>query len=771
MTKNSIRIVFAIVSLALVAAQGPSVPAPPDTPKQPVTDEYHGVKVKDDYRWLEDWDDPQVKQRSAAQNARSREYLDHLPARSTIKERVTQLVSASSASYYDLQFRGGILFALKNQPPQEQPMIVALHSADDLASEKVVFDPNVVSAKGSLSVDFYVPSLDGKYVAAALSQNGSEDSNAHIFEVASGKELVDVVPRVNFATGGGSIEWKADSSGFYYTRYPQGNERPPEDANFYQQVYFHKLGADCKQDSYVIGREFPRIAEIQLHGTDDGRWVVAAVKNSDGGQVGHYVMDVSGEWTQVTHFDDGIVSAKLGPDDALYLLSRKNAPRGQILRLPLAHLELGEAKVVGQQSSGTGADQSAHASIDNFVVTAGHLYVSDIMGGPSRLRVFDLHGHALPVPPLPPVSAIDEMLSIGGGDVLAHISTWLEPPAWYRFDAASAGSVRTALRETATYNFEDAEVVRAFAESKDGTQVPFEIVPRKGTKLDGNNPTVLTGYGAYGISQPPLFAWQSRMFLDQGGIFVQANIRGGGEYGDERHQAGKLTRKQNVLDDFIACTQYLINHKYISTAHLAIFGASNGGLLMGAAFTQRPDLFRAVVSEVGIYDMLRFELDPNGAFNVTEFGTVKDPEQFRALYSYSPYHHVKDGMAYPAIFFSTRENDHRVNPMQSRKMTARLQAANSSDHPILLRTSSDAGHGFGTALDEQIEEWADVFAFLFDQLGGRYTPVDKKTSRARESCESRAELETLGPVLCGLPDRWRSKRRELGRNGLVIAYR
>ncbi|MFZ1158986.1 MAG: hypothetical protein WAO10_14480, partial [Candidatus Sulfotelmatobacter sp.] len=246
---------------ALVAsslAQGPAVPNPPATPKHPVTDEYQGVKVTDDYRWLENWDDPAVKQWSAAQNARTREYLDHLPARAAIKERLHQLAAATSASYYDLQFRAGMLFAEKYQPPLQQPMLVAMRSADDPASAKVIFDPNAASAKGSLSMDFYVPSFGGKYVAAALSENGSEDSSAHIFEVATGKELGDVVPRVNFATGGGSIAWKADSSGFYYTRYPQGNERAPEDANFYQQVYFHKLGTDAKEDTYVIGKDFPR---------------------------------------------------------------------------------------------------------------------------------------------------------------------------------------------------------------------------------------------------------------------------------------------------------------------------------------------------------------------------------------------------------------------------------------------------------------------------------------------------------------------------------
>jgi prolyl oligopeptidase len=721
----SFRVFGAILLLTVAAqAQGPSIPKPPDTPKRPVTDEYQGVKVTDDYRWLENWDDPATKQWSVAENSRTREYLDHLPARPAIKEQIRRLISAGSASYYDLQFRGGTLFAMKYQPPQQQPTLVALHSADDPSSAKVIFDPNAASGKGSTAVDFYAPSLDGKYVAAALSENGSEDSNARIFEVATGKELPDVVPRVNFATAGGSIAWKSNSSGFYYTRYPQGNERSPEDANFYQQVYFHKLGSDPKQDSYVIGKEFPRIAEIQLRTSDDGRWLVAAVANGDGGQFAHYLMNSSGHWTQVTHLEDGIVSVKVGADDALYLLSRKDAPRGQILRLPLPHLDLSEAKILVPQSSGSGADESARASIENFLPTTGRLYVTDILGGPSRVRVFDTQGHALPAPALPPVSAVGQIVPVGGGDALLYASTYLNPPAWYRIDAASGKSTRTALFETSPVKFDDTEVVRDFAVSKDGTRVPVNIIRHKGIKLDGSNPTLLYAYGGFGISEKPFFLGSfARTWLDQGGVYVDASLRGGGEYGEEWHKAGNLIHKQNVFDDFIACAQYLIERKYTSPAHLGIMGGSNGGLLMGAALTERPDLFRAVVSFVGIYDMLRVELDPNGEFNVTEFGTVKNPDQFKALYAYSPYHRVKDGTAYPAILFLTGENDHRVNPMQSRKMTARLQAASGSDHPILLRTTSSAGHGIGTALDEEIEQDADVFSFLFDQLGIQYTPA------------------------------------------------
>jgi len=725
--KNTSRACLAILLLTSTAfAQAQSIPAPPATPKQPVTDEYHGVKVTDDYRWLENWDDPNVKQWSAAENARTREYLDHLPARPLIKAHLHELIAAASVSYHYLQFRDGLLFANRYQPPQQQPVLVAMHSTDDPASAKVIFDPNAASAKGSLAVDFYVPSFGGKYVAAALSENGSEDSSAHVFEVATGKELPDVVPRVNFATAGGSIAWKGDNSGFYYTRFPQGNERPAEDANFYQQVYFHKLGTDPKQDTYIIGKEFPRIAEIQLSTSDDGRWLLASVGNGDGGQYAHYVMDASGKWTQITHFEDEIVSVKFGADPVLYLLSRKGAPRGQILALPLGQLDLTQAKVVVPQTSGSGSEEGSRASIEDFVPAPGHLYVIDIMGGPSRVRVFDNRGMALPAPPLPPVSAVGGVVSIGGGDVLFYTSTYLEPPAWYRFDAASGKATRTALFETSPVNFDDTEVVREFVVSKDGTRVPVSIVRRKGTKLDGSNPTLLYGYGGYGINEKPYFVGSfTRLWLDQGGVFADVNLRGGAEYGEEWHKAGSLTHKQNVFDDFLASAQYLIDHRYTSPAHLAILGGSNGGLLMGAAFTQRPDLFRAVVSFVGIYDMLRVELDPNGAFNVTEFGTVKDPRQFKALYAYSPYHHVKDGTPYPAILMPTGENDHRVNPMESRKMIARLQAANSSGHPILLRTTSSAGHGIGTAVDEQIEQDADLFSFLFDQLGIKYAPVAK----------------------------------------------
>jgi len=313
------------------------------------------------------------------------------------------------------------------------------------------------------------------------------------------------------------------------------------------------------------------------------------------------------------------------------------------------------------------------------------------------------------------VSTVLQALRIGGDEVLLHTSGYLEPGAWFRFDPVSNRISQTALAEKSAADFGDSEVVREFAISKDGTKVPLNIIRRKGTKRDGKNPVVLYGYGGYGINLTPAYSVGLRPLLDRGVVYVIANLRGGGEYREAWHRAGMLTKKQNVFDDFAAAAQYLIDRKYTNPARLAIEGGSNGGLLMGAALTQHPELFRAVVSHVGIYDMLRVELHPNGAFNVTEFGTVKEENQFRSLFAYSPYHHVVDGTKYPATLFLTGDNDPRVDPANSRKMTARLQASGTSQ-PVLLRTSGSSGHGIGTALSERIAQEADVQAFLLEQL-------------------------------------------------------
>jgi prolyl oligopeptidase len=679
----------------------------PVTNKQPVTDEYHGIKVQDDYRWLEDSSDPAVQTWMKAQNTLARSLLDGVPALPALREKLTKLYLAESAMYYLLRYRGKKLFALKSQPPKQQRLLIMFPDPANLGAEKVVLDPNELDPSGGTSIDWYVPSLDGKYMAVCLSQGGSEQGTAFVYETASGKRLSDEVPRVQYPTGGGSLAWDAAASGFYYTRYPQGNERAPEDMNFYEQVYFHKLGTTSTEDTYVIGKEFPRIAEIFLSTTLDGQYLLALVANGDGGEFAHYLRDEkTGAWTQITQFSDQLSNAVLGQDGYLYLLTRKNAPRGQIARIPLAQPTLKNAELIVPQGEN---------ALDSFSVAQNSLYVIELLGGPSQIRRVDLKTRLGEVVPTEPVSVVGQSIPLEGDEVLIYSSSYITPQAWYRYQPGQARPECTPLFMSSPADFSDCEVLREFATSRDGTLVPLNIIRRKGIQLNGQNPVLLSGYGGFGISLSPYFESRKRVWLDAGGVYATANLRGGGEFGEEWHKAGNLINKQNVFDDFVACAEHLIRRNYTSPSRLAIEGGSNGGLLMGAALTQHPELFRAVVSHVGLYDMLRVELDPNGAFNVTEFGTVTNPGHFEALYEYSPYHHVGDGKQYPAVMLLTGENDGRVNPMQSRKMAARLQAAG-SQQPVILSISTTSGHGMGTALDERIQIDADVFAFLFAQL-------------------------------------------------------
>jgi prolyl oligopeptidase len=697
-------VALSLFGIAQVHAAEPNT----QTLKKPVTDEYQGVKVQDDYQWLEKDDDSAVKNWSDAQNQKTRAYIDKLPDRAAIEKQLADWYAKTSPSYSGLVSRPGILFASKFQPPKQQPMLVTLASADDLKSEKIVLDPNALDAKGTTAIDWFAPSRDGKYVAISISQGGSEDGTLHIYETATGKALPDSIAHVQYPTAGGSAAWNADDTGIYYTRFPRTGEKPDADLNFYQQVYFHKLGTADTADTYSIGKEFPRIAEIKLEASRDGKFILATVSNGDGGDFAHYLLGPDGTWKQLTKFEDQIKAARLGRDNSLYLLSRADAPRGKILRMPLDNPELASATTIVPASD---------AVIQFIEPTANALFVADLLGGPSQVRRFDLDGKNGSVIAVPKISAVSEMESLEDNSLLFRDVSFTEPAAWFHVVDPTKPPTKTALLNTSPVSFADIEVTREMATAKDGTKIPLNVVRKKGTKQDGNNPTLLYGYGGYGISMSPNFDFTRRLWFDHGGVYVVANIRGGGEFGEEWHKAGNLTKKQNVFDDFATAAKYLIDQKWTGPGKLALLGGSNGGLLMGALITQHPELMRAVVSFVGIYDMLRVELAPNGAFNVTEFGTVKDPEQFKALYAYSPYHHVVDGTKYPSILFMTGANDGRVAPYHSRKMVARLDEANKSANPILLRTSSSAGHGIGTALSERIKQLADEYSFLFAQLG------------------------------------------------------
>lgn len=718
--------------LATLVLTATAFAAPPATPTKPVTDILHGVTVTDAYRWLEDWNDPAVKAWSEAQNTHARGVLNALPHVDAIRSRVTEILSAQSISYGGLEFAGGQLFAIKRQPPKQQPFLVVMASPLQPEAARVLVDPNAMNAKGTTAIDWFVPSPDGKLVAVSLSEGGSESGDVHVFDVATGQQRFEVIPRVQNGTGGGGLAWLPDGKGFFYTRYPRGNERPDSDRDFYMQLFRHTLGTPTESDIYEIGKDFPKIAEVVVETSGDGLALVSMQKG-DGGEFQHYVRSLDGQWHQITRYEDRAVQAALGaptPDGkaTVYLVSLKNAPHGRLLKLTV------------DPRTGSGAEPTSPAVVlpegsdslvsqfglkpANLAFTANRIYATYQLGGPSEVRAFDLNGLAVGAPKQFPVGAVTSVVAAtpASDTVLFRDTSYIDVPTWFAFNPAAGTTVKTPLSQTAPVNFDDCEVVREWAVSKDGTKVPVNIIRKKGIKLDGSHPCLVTGYGGYGLSLTPGFRASLRVLLEQGMVWAEANLRGGAEFGDAWHHQGNLTRKQNVFDDFAAACRHMIEAGYTKPERLAIQGGSNGGLLMGATFTQHPELMHCVVSHVGIYDMLRVELSSNGAFNIPEFGTVKDEAQFKALFAYSPYHHVTDGTKYPTILFLTGANDPRVDPMQSRKMTARLQAAGAT---CLLRTSADSGHGIGSSLKQSIEQAVDVDAFLFRELGIAYQPVKK----------------------------------------------
>ena len=679
------------------------------TRREPVTTTYHGIEVTEDYRWLEDAGSEETQAWTRAQHERTIAYLSALPSYDEIRRRAEEILKAESTSYAGLARGGDTYLALKHQPPKQQPFLVALTDLADAATERVLVDPNAIDPSGATTIDWFEPSPDGRLVAVSLSSHGTEDGTLHVFDSTTG-ELVDVqIPRVNSGTAGGWLAWRGDSTGFWYTRHPAPGERPDEDRGFFQEVWVHELGG-ATQDRRDLAGVFAddRIVENVLSSSPDGRWVLDRAQKGDGGdwQLFCRAQD-GGDWWMLADIPDKVVDAVFGPG-AIFLLSSKDASRGQILRLPMApDATVADASVVVPQSA---------LSIEGLAVTDERLWVLDMDGGLSGLRAFGHDGEPLPSIELPPVCAVDTVTRLGDDRVAYSVETFVSPPSWWVAADAEAVPRRTALDTTTSVDLSGCEVRRVFATSDDGTQVPVNLIARTGVLDAGPAPTILYAYGGYGISMKPWFQPGRLLWLEQGAVLAVANIRGGGEYGEEWHHAGRLHAKQNCFDDFAACARHLVSTGVTTVERLAIRGGSNGGLLMGAVLTQHPEIARAVIAEVPVLDMLRCELDPNGAFNVTESGTVADPDQFRTLYGYSPYHRVVDGTPYPAVLLTAGEFDPRVDAYHAKKMAARLQAATSSDAPILLRIES-GGHGIGQSLDQLVGLQTDLHAFAFAQLG------------------------------------------------------
>lgn len=682
-------------------------------------DTYHGVVVSDPYRWLEDGNAPDVRQWVAAQNERTQKYLAGLPGRAAIAAELLRIEKATATYDASIRQAGGRLFALTFNPGAQQPQLVTLALSGEAGSRKVILDPNRLAADGSVAIDWFEPSPDGKRVAVSLSLNGSEDGTLHVYDADTGSEIGTPIAHVQYPTAGGSVAWNATSDGFWYTRYP-GERAPEAGRHFNQQVYYHELGRDSSGDPLVLATKdgLPRTAEIFLNNRYAHSAALASVQLGDGGEWQHFLLSKTGA-RRIAEYADRIKAAALAGDGTVFGISVRDAPNGKLVRLRPPYHPGAFTTIAGERPQALATDARTRA----IVLSGQRVFVTAIDGGPTVIRSFGFDGESPAVIETPAVSAATSLEAMPGGDLLYRVSSYLRPSRSLLWQASTRRSIETPLQMRSPMDFGAFEVRRVFARSKDGTRVPVSVITRRGFVADGSSPLLLYGYGGFSISLTPLLVipeWY--LFLRGGGALAIANIRGGAEYGERWHQQGMLTRKQNVFDDFAAAARYLVAAKYTRPDRLALHGASNGGLLVGAALTQNPALARAVVAEVGIYDMLRLENDPNGVFNTQEYGSVANAAQFRALRAYSPLHRVQAGQQYPAVFLSAGDNDGRVNPLHSRKFAAALQASGTR-RPVLLRTSSKSGHGLGSSLDETVALGADITAFLFDQLGLNWQAV------------------------------------------------
>ncbi|MGA8042815.1 MAG: prolyl oligopeptidase family serine peptidase, partial [Terracidiphilus sp.] len=561
MRSLSASLVFLAASLACgqTALQQAPLTAPPPTPVRPEFDYYFNAKIQDNYRWLEDGSSPEVTQWVAAQNTYTAAYMDRLPERNVILNELRQRIQKEHTNYAGFQVVRGRLFALRFDPGQPAPRLVVFSSPENIESEHVILDAANFLPGKTFQVDWYRISPDGRLAGLALSTGGSEDCSLYVVDTDTGRQVGEVVPRVSFATGGGDMAWNADSSGFYYTRYPQGSERPAEDMNFYQQVYFHRLGRQPSQDLYILGKDFPRIAETTFAPSPDHTHLIISVANGDGGQFEHFLLTPDGKIHPVTQFTDKIIYAVFGQDNSIWLLSRRNSNMGEILHIPGSEDRLDHAQLIVHASDasieGHGTDPG------RLFVAADRLYLTVIRGGPEEIRVYSLSGQHLSDVKTPPVASIGELVPDGDRAFLFAATTYTTPQQWYRA-TGSGDPASLPFHVISDTSMDDIAVERVFATSKDGTHIPMTILMRKGTRLDGSSPALITGYGGFGISTTPFFAARWHPWFDHGAILAIANIRGGAEYGEDWHQAGMLTRKQNVFDDFAACAQYLVTHNY-----------------------------------------------------------------------------------------------------------------------------------------------------------------------------------------------------------------
>jgi prolyl oligopeptidase len=689
-----------------LAGAFPARPLLIPTRRDDVSDTYFGRKVADPYRWLENGDSEEVKHWSDEQNAVTRRVLDRVRDRERLHARLADLLSIGTVGTPAVRKVApdkNRYFHVRREGQQNQPILYVregVHGADE-----VLVDPNVMSAEGTTSLDWWSPSSDGRLLVYGLSQNGDEDSTLFLRDIEKRKDLPDKIERTKYA----SIAWLPDGKSFYYTRYPKKGAVPDGEENYHRMVYLHRIGDEPERDAYVFGKDRKMTESPSVEISPDGRWLLVSVyegwaKNE------LYLRDLRDKkqaaFVPVVTGVEAIFDATLR-NDLVYVRTNDGASRYKLYTFDPKKPDRAGWKQVIPESKDVLSDVAPIGA--DLVVT----YLSDAS---SKVRIFAKNGEPKGEVALPTVGSTAGAAGRWDGDEAFYdFSSFAVAPTIYRLDLKSAKSEKWDAVE-APIDAAAFEVERIRATSKDGAKVPIFVIHKKGLKKDGKTPTLLTGYGGFNINIVPSFSASMYLLLERGGILAVANLRGGGEFGETWHQAGMLGNKQNVFDDAIAAASELISGGYTDSAHLALFGRSNGGLLVGALITQRPDLFRAAVCGVPLLDMLRYHRFRIAKFWVAEYGSSDDAKQFDWLYAYSPYHRIKPGTRYPAVLLTTAESDARVDPLHARKMAAAMQAATISEHPILLRVETKAGHGAGKPVTKVIDEMTDVFSFLFAEL-------------------------------------------------------
>ncbi|PYV97366.1 MAG: S9 family peptidase [Acidobacteria bacterium] len=700
---------FAIALWADDSSSSSTATAPATPPKaktEVVEDNIHGHKIADPYRWLENSQASDTQQYVHDELAYTRSILDPLPGRAQTHQRLTQLLSIGTIG--TPQLGGSFYFYTRREGTQNQPVLFVREGIN--GKDRTLLDVNQLAADGTVALDWWFPSEDGKYVAYGTSAGGSEESTLKVIETASGKQLPDTIERTRFA----SVAWKKDNSAFFYSRHPKKGDVPSGEEVYHVKIFYHVMGTDPAKDPLIFGegRKAQDIPGVQL-ADDDDRWLLITVFQG-WAKSEMYLQDLKAGTppVEITSGKDFLYSGEVY-QNKLYITTNEDAPRSRVLVVDAANPKRENWKEIVPQSD---------AVLQNSAIVGGKLGAQCEKNASSLLKLFQLDGKFIDDIPLPAIGTVSGTGSKWNRqEIFFGFQSFTIPPSIYHYDLSSRKTnlwdkVNAPGIDPSAY-----EVHQLWYTSKDGTKVPMFVFHKKGLELNGHNPTLLTGYGGFNVSLTPSFVGGRYIWLEHGGIFAVANLRGGAEFGEDWHQAGMLQKKQNVFDDFISAAEFLISQKYTDKDHLAIQGGSNGGLLVGAAFTQRPDLYRAVVCQVPLLDMLRYQNFQIAKLWIPEYGSAEDSKQFDWLYAYSPYHHVKPGTQYPAILFMTADTDTRVDPMHAKKMAALMQAeaanGQSRERPILLRIETKAGHGAGKPITKQIEEGTDIYSFLFWQLG------------------------------------------------------